>query len=199
MTFSSLSGDGGLLLVPPCAARDSPAPARPGAARRWLTRPARRRPAVATRYGKRGCMYQAAVDLAPMRICGYETPRRMSRSPQPAGGGPPGSTADAVADVGGLRRVDHPGDLQLDVRRQGAGFGEDNEIRKADLVESSALSAWAGHLKDRPGVARAVSRGDGGHARHAGKGAEEIRCGHDCRRRQLLAGRARWEVIGDKH
>ena len=43
----------------------------------------------------------------------------MSCNPQPAGGGPPGSAADAVADVGGLRRVDHPGDLQLDVRRQG--------------------------------------------------------------------------------
>ena len=29
-----------------------------------------------------------------------------------------GSATDAVADVGGLRRVDHPNDLQLDARRQ---------------------------------------------------------------------------------
>src|SRR5579859_4727561 len=29
-----------------------------------------------------------------------------------------GSATDAVADVGGLRRVDHPDDLQLDPRRQ---------------------------------------------------------------------------------
>src|SRR5215212_7601515 len=28
------------------------------------------------------------------------------------------SATDAVADVGGLRRVDHPNDLQLDPRRQ---------------------------------------------------------------------------------
>jgi hypothetical protein len=74
MTFSSLSGDGRLLLVPPSAARDGLAPARPGAARRWLTMPPRRRPAVATRYDKRDYMYQAAVDLASIRICGYETP-----------------------------------------------------------------------------------------------------------------------------
>ena len=47
-------------------------PARRGAA--MADEACSRRPAVATRYGKRGCMYQAAVDLAPMRICGYETP-----------------------------------------------------------------------------------------------------------------------------
>jgi hypothetical protein len=29
-----------------------------------------------------------------------------------------GSATDAVADVGGIRRVDHPNDLQLDTRRQ---------------------------------------------------------------------------------
>src|ERR1700722_15572 len=38
--------------------------------------------------------------------------------PQPGGCGPPGSAPDAVTDVRGLRRVDHPDDLQLDVRRQ---------------------------------------------------------------------------------
>src|ERR1022692_2184652 len=31
---------------------------------------------------------------------------------------PPGSATDAVTDVGGLRCVDHPDDLQLDTRRQ---------------------------------------------------------------------------------
>jgi hypothetical protein len=33
-------------------------------------------------------------------------------------GQPPGSATDAVADVGGLRCVDHPGYVQLDGRRQ---------------------------------------------------------------------------------
>jgi hypothetical protein len=31
---------------------------------------------------------------------------------------PPGSATDAVTDVGGLRCVDHPDDLQLDTRPQ---------------------------------------------------------------------------------
>ncbi len=36
--------------------------------------PPRRRPAVAGRYDKRDYMYQATVDLASIRIYGYETP-----------------------------------------------------------------------------------------------------------------------------
>ena len=68
----------------------------------------------------------------------------MSCNPQPAGGGPPGSAADAVADVGGLRRVDHPGDLQLDVRRQGVEQPEPlteqhRELVNLQLVQHSGL------------------------------------------------------------
>ena len=59
----------------------------------------------------------------------------MSCNPQPAGGGPPGSAADAVADVGGLRRVDHPGDLQLDPRRQGIEQPEALAEQHRDLVD----------------------------------------------------------------
>src|SRR5690242_18806650 len=54
--------------------------------------------------------------------------------PQPAGGGSPGSAADAVADVGGLRRVDHPDDLQLDVRRQDVEQPEPLTEQRRDLV-----------------------------------------------------------------
>jgi hypothetical protein len=79
------------------------------------------------------------------------------------------------------------------------GFGEDNEIQKADLVESSALSARAGHPKDHPGVARAVFP----------VGTEGMRGMQERARRKygaamivetLVAGRMRPPgVIGDEH
>ena len=61
-----------MLLVPPSAAWDGLAPARPGPAMadEASSPTASRR----HRYDKRDYMYQAAVDLASIRICGYETP-----------------------------------------------------------------------------------------------------------------------------
>jgi hypothetical protein len=49
------------------------------------------------------------------------------------------------------------------------GFGEDNEIQEAGLVESSALSARAWHPKDHPAWSTLFPGGDGGHARRAGR------------------------------
>src|ERR1700729_3198955 len=90
-----------------------------------------------------GCLPTARVggrctrpppSTSPRYGSGYEAPSH-DWPPQPGGCGPPGSPTDAVTDVRGLRRVDHPGDLQLDVRRQHVEQPEPLAEHHRDLVD----------------------------------------------------------------
>src|SRR5262245_60508178 len=53
----------------------------------------------------------------------------------PSGSWSAGSAADAVADVGGLGRVDHPNNLQLDARRQHLEQPTASTEQHRDLVD----------------------------------------------------------------
>ena len=62
----------------------------------------------------------------------------------------PGSATDAVADVGGLRCVDHPDYVQLDGRRQDVEHPESLAQQHRDLVDL--------HLVQHPGLQRPLRR-----------------------------------------
>ena len=77
-----------------------------------------------------------------------------------------GSATDAVADVGGLRRVDHPNDLQLDQRRQHveqpaatgrAAPGSDGSAPRPAPRPRAPVAPCTRHAPARPGPRRQPS------------------------------------------
>jgi hypothetical protein len=78
------------------------------------------------------------------------------------------------------------------------GFGEDNEIQKLAWSSHQTCPPGRGILRIIPAWLALFPGGTEG-MRGTQEGRGGIRCGHDRRRRQLLAGRARREVIGDEH
>src|SRR2546428_12939595 len=67
-------------------------------------------------------------------IRAHPDPSTHPDQPQPRGRWSTGSATNAVVDVCGLRRVDHPNDLQLDARRQDLELPTATTEHHRDLV-----------------------------------------------------------------
>ena len=95
--------------------------------------------------------------------------RAIARKPAvgaPGGRWPSGSAADAVADVRGLRRVDHPHDLQLDARRQPLEQPSATTEQHRDLMDLQ--------LVQHPGLERPLRRVRAMHHHVSVPGGETI-------------------------
>ncbi len=78
--------------------------------------------------------------------------------PQPRGRWSTCSATDAVADVCGLRRVDHPNDLQLDARRQHLEQPTATTEQHRDLVDLQLVTAPRPRAPAAPCTRQALAR-----------------------------------------